>query len=114
MKTTGDKLSEKATDAYDKVASAVEPNSQKSNTQQLGDKFQSGTNKAESDISSEKNKLERDGESYIDQAKDFINSGKPQEYVEQAKESINNFLGGNTGTGSTGTGATGTGSGVTK
>ncbi|RDW41864.1 heat shock protein 9/12-domain-containing protein, partial [Yarrowia lipolytica] len=102
QKSTGEKLSEKATDAYDKVANAVEPESQKSTTQKVGDKFESDTSKAKSDISDEKNKLEKEGESYIDQAKDFINSGKPQEYVDQAKESINNFLGGNSGsTGST-------------
>ncbi|KAG5356225.1 Heat shock protein [Yarrowia sp. B02] len=102
-KSTGEKLSEKATDAYDKVASAVEPNSQKSATQKAGDTLESDASKAKSDISSETSKLQKEGESYIDQAKDFINSGKPQEYVEEAKKSINNFLGGDSGSSATGT-----------
>merc|ERR1712110_400967 len=45
QKSTGEKLSEKATDAYDKVANAVEPESQKSTTQKVGDKFESDTSR---------------------------------------------------------------------
>ncbi|ODQ68234.1 hypothetical protein NADFUDRAFT_44850 [Nadsonia fulvescens var. elongata DSM 6958] len=58
-----EKLGDDAGQAYDKAASAVQPNEFKSTSQKAGDTVRDNTNDA------------KDGsESYLDQAKDTINS----------------------------------------